>query len=53
MSLISALTAHVATAGAVAGACMTVLALSGIAVLWSRSEKHAVARIERTRGPQT
>ena len=51
MSLISALTAHVATAGALAGAAMTVLALSGVAVLWSRSEKHAVARIDRSRPP--
>jgi hypothetical protein len=40
MSLITALTTHVATAGALVGALTTVLTLSGIAVLWSRATDH-------------
>ena len=49
MSLISALTTHVASAAVLVGATTTVLALSGIAVLWSRSQKHAVAHTKRPR----
>ena len=50
MSLITALTTHIASAAALIGAITTVLALSGIAVLWGRAtEKHAAAHTERPR----
>ena len=48
MSLISAVTAHVATAGALIGALTTIIALSGIAVLWSRADEQ-ISRSKRPR----
>jgi len=49
MSLITAVTTHVATTGVLIGAFTTVLTLSGIAVLWNRTADHTIGRVKRPR----
>jgi hypothetical protein len=49
MYLITALTTHALSAGALMGACATVLALSGVAILWARAERQMSRRIKRPR----
>ena len=48
MSLITALSTQVASAGFLVGALATVLTLSGVAVLWGRADHH-VSRVKRPR----